>query len=84
MSWALHPLTEEQTEVQKLAREFAHAEITPHAADWDQRAYFEPSLVKKLGELGFLGMMVPEQYDGLRAGRNSGSRRIGRRAHERT
>ncbi|HMG95429.1 MAG TPA: acyl-CoA dehydrogenase family protein, partial [Gemmatimonadaceae bacterium] len=67
MSWALHPLTEEQTEVQKLAREFAHAEITPHAAEWDQKAYFEPSLVKKLGELGFLGMMLPEQYDGLGA-----------------
>jgi len=65
VSWALHPLTEEQTEVQKLARAFAHAEIAPYAADWDQRAYFEPSLVKKLGELGFLGMMLPEAYDGL-------------------
>jgi alkylation response protein AidB-like acyl-CoA dehydrogenase len=65
VSWALHPLTEEQTEVQKLARNFAQAEITPHAADWDQRAFFEPSLVKKLGELGFLGMMLPEEYDGL-------------------
>lgn len=65
MSWALHPLTEEQTEVQKLAREFARSEILPYAADWDQRAYFEPTLVKKLGELGFLGMMLPEQYDGL-------------------
>ena len=67
MSWALHPLTEEQAEVQKLAREFARAEITPHAAEWDQKAYFEPSLVKKLGDLGFLGMMLPEQYDGLGA-----------------
>ena len=67
MSWALHPLTEEQTEVQRLARDFARAEITPHAADWDQKAYFEPSLVKKLGELGFLGMMLPEEYDGLGA-----------------
>src|SRR3954447_3875218 len=65
MSWALHPLTEEQTEVQKLAREFAQAEIAPHAAEWDQKAFFEPSLVSKLGELGFLGMMLPEQYDGL-------------------
>ena len=65
MSWALHPLTEEQTEVQKLARDFALAEIAPHAAEWDQKAYFEPSLVKKLGELGFLGMMLPEEYDGL-------------------
>ncbi len=65
MSWALHPLTEEQSEVQKLAREFARAEITPHAADWDQNAHFEPSLVAKLGELGFLGMLLPEEYDGL-------------------
>ena len=65
MSWALHPLTEEQTEVQKLAREFARAEIAPYAAEWDQKAYFEPTLVKKLGDLGFLGMMLPEQYDGL-------------------
>ncbi|MFL5486681.1 MAG: acyl-CoA dehydrogenase family protein [Gemmatimonadaceae bacterium] len=67
MSWALHPLTEEQTEVQKLARDFAQAEIVPHSAEWDQKAYFEPSLVKKLGELGFLGMMLPEEYDGLGA-----------------
>jgi alkylation response protein AidB-like acyl-CoA dehydrogenase len=65
VSWALHPLTEEQSEVQKLAREFAQAEIVPHSAEWDQKAYFEPSLVGKLGELGFLGMMLPEQYEGL-------------------
>src|SRR3954463_8751163 len=67
MSWALHPLTEEQSEVQKLAREFARAEIAPHSAEWDQKAYFEPSLVGKLGQLGFLGMMLPEAYDGLGA-----------------
>src|SRR5205807_3224329 len=65
VSWALHPLTEEQTEVQKLAREFGKAEIVAHSAEWDETAYFEPTLVKKLGELGFLGMMLPEQYDGL-------------------
>jgi hypothetical protein len=65
VSWALHPLTEEQTEVQKLARDFARAEIAPHSVEWDQKAFFEPSLVKKLGELGFLGMMLPEEYDGL-------------------
>ncbi|HEY0528490.1 MAG TPA: acyl-CoA dehydrogenase family protein [Gemmatimonadaceae bacterium] len=65
MSWALHPLTEEQTEVQKLAREFAQAEIVPNSPEWDQKAYWEPSLVGKLGELGFLGMMLPEEYDGL-------------------
>src|SRR5512145_494889 len=65
MSWALIPLSEEQLEVQKMAREFAAAEITPYVSDWDERAYFEPSLIGKLGGLGMLGMLVPEEYDGL-------------------
>ena len=65
MPWALTPLTEEQREIQKLARDFALAEIAPHSAAWDRDAHFEPSLVPKMGELGFLGMMIPEQYDGL-------------------
>ena len=65
MTWALTPLSEEQREIQAVAREFAEREIAPHSAQWDRDAYFEPSLVAKLGELGFLGMLVPEQYDGL-------------------
>src|SRR5438094_1748291 len=65
VSWALHPLTEEQQEIQKLAREFALAEIAPHSSAWDRDCYFEPSLVKKLGDLGFLGMLLPEEFDGL-------------------
>ena len=65
MSWALIPLTEEQLEVQRMARDFAAAEITPHVSEWDERAYFEPALIGKLGELGLLGMLVPEAYDGL-------------------
>lgn len=62
---ALFPLTGEQHEIQRLARDFAAAEITPNAAAWDRDAYFEPSLVSKFGELGFLGMLIPEEYDGL-------------------
>lgn len=58
-------LTEEQREIQRLARDFARAEIAPYAAQWDRDAHFEPSLVGKLGELGFLGMLIPEQYGGL-------------------
>jgi len=58
-------LTSEQREIQHLARDFAKTEITPYAAQWDQDAHFEPSLIKKLGDLGFLGMLIPEQYDGL-------------------
>ena len=65
MSWALIPLTEEQRAVQSMAREFALAEIAPWSAAWDRDAHFERSLIPKLGALGFLGMMVPERYDGL-------------------
>ena len=62
---AIFPLTEEQREIQRTAREFAAAEITPYTAQWDRDSHFEPSLVQKLGDLGFLGMLIPEQYDGL-------------------
>src|SRR5207244_1552690 len=65
MAWALTPLTEEQRSIQSVAREFAAAEIAPFSAQWDRDAYFESSLVGKLGALGFLGMMIPEEYDGL-------------------
>jgi alkylation response protein AidB-like acyl-CoA dehydrogenase len=65
MTWALTPLSEEQREIQAVARQFAEREIAPHTAAWDRDAYFEPSLVGKLGELGFLGMLVPEQFEGL-------------------
>lgn len=65
MAWALTPLTEEQKAIQQVAREFAASEIAPFSAQWDAEAYFEPALVGKLGHLGFLGMMIPEQYDGL-------------------
>src|SRR5918993_3673172 len=61
----LLPLTEEQREIQRLARDFAAGEIAPYAAQWDEDAHFEPSIVRKLGELGFLGMLLPEEYDGL-------------------
>jgi alkylation response protein AidB-like acyl-CoA dehydrogenase len=65
MAWALTPLTEEQREIQRLAREFAESEIAPFTDQWDREQHFEPSLVTKLGELGFLGMLLPEKYDGL-------------------
>src|SRR5689334_2322051 len=65
MTWALTQLTEVQREVQSVAREFAEREIAPNSARWDRDAYFEASLVAKLGALGFLGMLVPPEYDGL-------------------
>jgi alkylation response protein AidB-like acyl-CoA dehydrogenase len=65
MAWALTPLTEAQREIQHLAQDFAEHEIAPYSAQWDRDAYFEPTLVQKLGALGFLGMLIPEEYDGL-------------------
>jgi alkylation response protein AidB-like acyl-CoA dehydrogenase len=65
MSWALIPLTEEQKEIQRLAREFARAEIAPHSDKWDRESAMDHSILTRLSELGFLGMMVPEEYQGL-------------------
>jgi acyl-CoA dehydrogenase len=65
MSWALIPLSEEQLAIQQTAREFAMAEIAPHSDRWDRESGFDRSIATKLGELGFLGMMLPEEWDGL-------------------
>ena len=58
-------LTDDQRTIRDLAREFARNEIAPFIADWDERAHFEPSIIKKMGDLGFLGMLIPEEFDGL-------------------
>lgn len=58
-------LADERREVQGLAREFAEAEIAPRAAAWDRDGAYERDVLEKLGELGFLGMLIPEEYGGL-------------------
>jgi alkylation response protein AidB-like acyl-CoA dehydrogenase len=58
-------LTETQAEIKELARRFAAAEIAPHAAKWDREACFPLEVAHRMGELGFLGMLIPEEYDGL-------------------
>ncbi len=62
---SLTHLTETQREVQQLAREFSRTEIVPNAAKWDRDACFPVSVAQRMGELGFLGMLIPEEYDGL-------------------
>jgi alkylation response protein AidB-like acyl-CoA dehydrogenase len=57
-------LTEEQIMIRDMARDFARAEIAPHARAWEQAAWIDDGLVAKLGELGLLGMVVPEQWGG--------------------
>lgn len=56
--------TEDQLMIQQSAKEFAEAEIAPSAVQRDIDAEFPVEIVKKLGELGFLGMMVPPEYGG--------------------
>jgi alkylation response protein AidB-like acyl-CoA dehydrogenase len=60
-------LTDEQREIQSLAREFADAEIAPHAADWDREHRFPHEVFAKLAELGLMGVCVPEAYGGAGA-----------------
>ena len=57
-------LTEEQRMIRDLAREFARAEIAPHAQAWEKAAWIDDATVAKLGELGLLGMIVPERWGG--------------------
>ena len=60
-------LTETQRDIRAMAAEFVDTEIVPHARDWDRAERVAPEIVKKLGELGFLGLMVPESYGGVGA-----------------
>jgi alkylation response protein AidB-like acyl-CoA dehydrogenase len=56
--------TEDQIQLRKAVREFAQAEIAPHVAEWDEDNIFPLEVVKKLGELGYLGSVFPEDYGG--------------------
>ena len=60
-------LTPEQRAIQALAHEFADAEIAPHAAGWDREHTFPRQVFAKLGELGLMGVCVPEELGGAGA-----------------
>ena len=57
-------LTEEQAAIRDLAREFAQKEIAPIAAKFDETGEFPRETVKKLGELGLMGIEIPQEYGG--------------------
>ena len=57
-------LSEELIAVRDLAHEFAEKEIAPSADKDDKEKNFRPDLIKKMGELGFYGTMIPETYGG--------------------
>jgi len=57
-------LTEEQRMVRDMARDFAQAELAPHAGQWDEEGWIPDAVVAQLGDLGLLGMVVPEEFGG--------------------
>ncbi len=57
-------LTDEQRMIRDMARDFARQELRPHAAAWDAAAHLPDAIVTQMGQLGLLGMIVPEQWGG--------------------
>ncbi len=57
-------LTEEQTMIRDMAREFARERLAPNAARWDREGHFPAEELAELGELGLYGMTVPEEWGG--------------------
>ena len=57
-------LSDEQRMVRDMARDFARAELAPHAARWDREGWLPEAVLAKLGELGLLGMLVPDEWGG--------------------
>jgi short/branched chain acyl-CoA dehydrogenase len=65
---SLLELSDEQRALRETVREFAEGEIAPHVAEWDRAATFPTAAIRKLGELGVMGLPFPEQYGGVGAG----------------
>jgi butyryl-CoA dehydrogenase len=60
-------LTEEQAMIRDMARAFAAGQLAPNAAEWDRTHTFPADAVRQMGELGLLGMLVPEEWGGAGA-----------------
>ena len=60
--------TPEQIQLRREVREFAAAEIAPHVMEWDENQIFPLEVVKKLGHLGYMGAIFPEEYGGAGLG----------------
>jgi alkylation response protein AidB-like acyl-CoA dehydrogenase len=62
-----HELSDDQREIRDLARRFADEEVAPHAAAWDREHRFPKDVLAHLGELGLMGVCVPEAHAGAGA-----------------
>jgi hypothetical protein len=60
--------TEEQQQLRKSVRDFAEGEIAPHVMEWDEVSHFPTELLPKLGEMGLMGVIFPEEYGGAGLG----------------
>ncbi|TCT04358.1 acyl-CoA dehydrogenase family protein [Aquabacter spiritensis] len=60
-------LTEDQTAMRDMARDFVRAEVIPFAADWDRTAEVPVETLRKLGSFGFFGVTIPEEWGGAGA-----------------
>ena len=61
-------LTDEQQQLRRTVREFAEGEIAPHVMEWDEASTFPSEIIPKLADMGFLGVIFPEQYGGAGMG----------------
>jgi len=64
---SIHELTPEQRDIRDLARQVADEQVAPHAGRWDREHHFPRELFAQLGELGLMGVCVPEDYGGAGA-----------------
>lgn len=60
-------LTDEQRMIRDMARDFALGELAPNAARWDEEGYVPDAVIAKMGALGLMGMLVPEEWGGTGA-----------------
>ncbi len=63
-SYSPQGYSEEQLMIRDMARQFATEQLAPNAAVWDQNSEFPSAAIAAMGELGLLGMVVPEEYQG--------------------
>ncbi|MGD9960355.1 acyl-CoA dehydrogenase family protein [Nocardioides sp.] len=68
-----YELSAEHESFRRIVREFAEAEIAPHAAAWDREHHFPVDVVRAMGDLGLFGLTAPEEYGGAGLGGEDGA-----------
>jgi alkylation response protein AidB-like acyl-CoA dehydrogenase len=60
--------SEDQVQIRDMARDFARERLAPNSAQWDREHSFPAEAIREMGELGFMGMLVPAEWDGSETG----------------